>query len=75
MDGVLRHTLLRHEGQDPLHVLIVMPLPEAALQTIRELLARQSTQYSIVAVLIDDGLVKVEQHQKARFLWRRRGQV
>lgn len=70
VDGVLRHALLCHINQHLLHVLVVVPLPVAVFQPVGKLLARQSTHHSVITALIDDGFIKVEQHQKALLLRR-----
>ncbi|TNN47227.1 hypothetical protein EYF80_042575 [Liparis tanakae] len=72
-DGVLGHALLRHVHQDLLHVLVVVALPVAVSQPIRKPLTRQSAHHGVVAVLVDDGLVEVEQHEEALLMLRRRG--
>lgn len=75
LDWFFRHALVRHINQDLLHVLIVVPLPVAIFQPVRQCLARQSSHHSIITALIDDGLIKVEQNQKALLLWRCMGLV
>lgn len=64
-DGVLGHALLGHIGQHLLHVLVVVALSVAVLQPVGEPLAGQGPHHRVVAALIDDGLVEVEEHQEA----------
>lgn len=68
VDGFLGHALLRHEGQNLLHVLVVVAYPEAVCEPGGELLIRQNPNHSVVAVFADDGLIKVKQHQEALVL-------
>lgn len=58
-----------------MHELVVVALSVTVLQPIRKALVRESSHHSVIAALIDDRLIKVEQDQKALLVQRRRAKV
>jgi len=63
-DVALGDALLRQVGQHALHVLVVAARLVGVLQPDREVLTRGGLHHDVVAGLIHDGLIKVEEDEE-----------
>lgn len=64
-DVALRHTLLSEVGQHPLHVLVIAARLVGVLQPGRQVLPGGHLDHHVVAGLVHNGLVEVEEDEEA----------